>query len=297
MITKTPPIFFGTSDFAVYVLTELSRSGYKPSFVVTNPDRPRGRALQAQETPVAEWCRSTHVPTVKPSRLHADVLKEELRTRLGMTHPLYFLVAAYGSILPRPILEIPERGCINIHPSLLPRHRGPSPIQETLLTGDTETGVSIMLMDEKIDHGPIIASERIPLPSPPPPRRELETILGRLGGVLASKTIPLWLSGTLKPAAQDDASATYTKLISKSDGLISLEDDPQKNFRAFLAYDGWPGVFFQTERKGQPYRVKITSASLQNGTFVITRVRPEGGTDISWEDFMRGYGDPRRDSR
>lgn len=292
MNTLAPSIYFGTSEFAVSVLTTLSRLDLSPSLVITNPDRPRGRGLVEMETPVSAWCRDANIPVIKPMRLDADLIKKELTYRGHKLPPNYFLVAAYGGILPRSVLNIPKHGCINIHPSLLPRHRGPSPIHATLLEGDTGTGVTIMLMDEKVDHGPILAMERIPLPSPRP-RRKLEATLGDLGGTLAAQSIPLWLNGKITPAPQNEDSATFTKKISKGNGKISLDDDPQKNYRAFLAYDGWPGTFFLIERAGKPFRVKIIEASFQSGRFEITTVRPEGGTDISWNDFIRGYGDPR----
>ena len=190
-----------------------------------------------------------------------------------------FIVAAYGKILPPALLAAPHQGTLNVHPSLLPKYRGASPIEGQLLADDRECGVSIMLIDEKMDHGSIVAQASI-TPDPWPLRaRVLEELLAREGGKLLAEAIPPYLAGEIPPEPQDHTRATFVKKIKKEDGLIDLAADGYQNYLKFCAYDEWPGSFF-FDNNGK--RIKITDATFENGKFTPTRVIPEGKKEVAY---------------
>ncbi len=277
--------FFGTPRFAVYVLEELVKRGIEPALVVTAPDKPAGRGLALKKSEVKEWAEEHDIDVRTPT---------SLRERDPETDILFnsewdlFIVAAYGYLIPSDILRLPRHGSLNVHPSLLPRFRGPSPIESAILADEKETGVTIMLLDEKLDHGPIIAQASI-APEPWPIRASiLEEILARAGGELLAETIPPWLEGTLTPEPQDDSKATFTKKIEKEDGEIDLLGDAYQNYLKFCAYDEWPGTYFFAARGGKDVRVKIADAEYTEGKFSPTRVIPEGKREMDYTDFLRG---------
>ncbi|MCE9549167.1 methionyl-tRNA formyltransferase, partial [Candidatus Nomurabacteria bacterium] len=193
-----------------------------------------------------------------------------------------FVVVSYGKIIPKEILDLPRLGTINIHPSLLPLYRGPSPIVTPILNGDTETGVTIIKIDEEMDHGPILAQEKINL-SGDEFIWDLEKSLAELGGKLLVETIPKFIAGQVQLKEQDHNKATYVKKIKKEDGLIDLEDDAVKNYNKFRAYASWPRTFFFKNGK----RIIITKASLENNQFIIEKVLPEGKKEITWTEFNK----------
>jgi methionyl-tRNA formyltransferase len=177
----------------------------------------------------------------------------------------FAVVASYGKIIPQNILDIPRLGMLNVHPSLLPKLRGASPIQSAILT-ENETGVTIMRVDAEMDHGPIVAQaklnlkdsvvpsdevgfgKKVEVPDWPPYENDLEDLLGRQGGQLLAKILPDWLAGKISETEQDHTAATFCKKIEKEDGLLNLEDDPETNLRKIRAYHVWPGAYFFTER-------------------------------------------------
>ena len=180
-----------------------------------------------------------------------------------------------------------------MHPSLLPKLRGASPIQSAILEDAPmvephETGVTIMLIDEEVDHGPIVAQEKIIIENWPPKGSELEEILGALGGKLLAKTIPLWVAGTVTPQPQDHDNATYTKKMTQGSGHIDLADDPVRMYRKIRAFDTWPRAYFLTERGGREIRVIVTDAKIENSKLIPLRVIPEGKKEMRYEDFLRG---------
>jgi methionyl-tRNA formyltransferase len=170
---------------------------------------------------------------------------------------------------------------------MLPRWRGASPIQSAILH-DKNTGVTIMLVDAEMDHGPIVAQARIELEGWPPKASVLSEILASEGGRLLGEIIPNWIAGTITPEAQDPAKATFCKKIQKEDGHIELDGDAEQNYRKIQAYDLWPGTYFFAERNGKEIRVKIAEAELTDGTLHINRVIPEGKSEMDYEDFLRG---------
>lgn len=290
MMSNTPRfVFFGTPGFATIILDELERAGYLPALIVTAPDKPSGRKLIVTPSEAKTWALAHGIPVSTPEKIREN--KEFFKTvkQIGAE---FFVVAAYGKIIPKQLLDIPPKGVLNVHPSLLPKFRGPSPVESAILSGERETGATIMLLDEEMDHGPLLAQKKLPgvnLDIEHLPRGgELEEALAHLGGVLLTETIPLWITGEIAPVPQDHARATYTKKITKEDGAIDLGGDPEKNYRKIRAFDPWPGTYFFAERGGKKTRVRIADARLEGGTLVITRVVPEGKREMPYEDFLRG---------
>jgi methionyl-tRNA formyltransferase len=197
-----------------------------------------------------------------------------------------FVVIAYGKILPEKIISMPRFGTINVHYSLLPKFRGATPVEATLLAGETETGIAIQKMVFELDAGPIIREERYQI-------KETETApevkmnLSLLGAEILPGVIEQYVSGTLEPKEQVGEPTFCTK-IKKEDGKINLEDDGVMNYRKFKAYYGSPGTFFFQKHQDRDIRVKITAAHIEGGVFVIDKVTPEGKKEMLYRDFLRG---------
>ncbi|MEK7555911.1 MAG: methionyl-tRNA formyltransferase [Patescibacteria group bacterium] len=274
-------VFFGTPLLAVWVLEELEKGGILPSLVVTAPDKPAGRKLLLTPSPVKVWAAKRGFCILEPEKLDSNFISA-LKTEI---YDL-FIVAAYGKLIPKEMLGIPKHGVLNVHPSLLPKFRGASPIISAILSGEKETGTSIMLLDEQMDHGPIAAQESLDI-SDIPKASELGERLARLGGGMLVDLIPKWVTGNLKAREQDHAEASHCGKIIKEDGLINLADDPEKNYRKIRAFDEWPRACFFSERKGKKIRVVIKDARLEDGKLVITRVLPEGKKEMDYTDFQR----------
>jgi methionyl-tRNA formyltransferase len=199
-----------------------------------------------------------------------------------------FIIASYGKIIPQSVINLPPKKTLNIHPSLLPKYRGPSPMPSAMLDDAKETGVSIMRLDEQMDHGPIVAEEKV-FVNEWPTYEDFEEMMARKGAQLLAKILPEWVTDKIKEIPQDHSRATYTKKITKEDALINLEADPYLNFRKIQAYHEWPQAFFFVKKNGKDIRVKITSASFKEGKLIIEKVIPEGSKEMGYEDFGRGY--------
>lgn len=282
-MSKKPTFaFFGTPELAVWVLEELATVGIMPSLVVTSNDKPVGRSLVVTPPPAKVWADEHGIPVLQAASLKERSMVPELAN----SEWDLFIVAAYNIILPAWVLATPKHGVLNVHPSLLPKFRGPSPIRSSILTDARDAvGVSIMKLDEAVDHGPLVAQARVELPMWPVPGHELDELLFREGGRLLAEVIPLYLNGAITPEEQNHAEATYTKKFEKTDGELDLSGDGYKNYLRYCAMDGWPGTFFFTERNGERVRVKITGAVYEDGRFRITTVVPEGKKEQSWEVF------------
>lgn len=259
--------FFGTPRFAVYVLEELEKGGIVPDVIVTQPDRPAGRGLKLTASPVKIWALERHIP------LEATPPEVDL-----------FVVTAYGKILPKEMLAVPRKGTLNVHPSLLPKFRGPSPIESQILADDRECGVTVIKLDDEVDHGPIVAQASVTPEVWPMRASILEEMLAREGGKLLAETIPPYMEGSIVPESQDHTKATFTKKIQKEDGLIEIRHpmsdfEAYQNYLKFCAYDEWPGTFFFKD----DVRYKITDAVLENASFKPLRVIPEGKTEREWK--------------
>lgn len=275
--------FFGTPRFAEIILDELEQAGYVPTVVVTAPDKPKGRKLLLAPSEVKLWAQKRGIPVLTPENLH----DKDFVANLKKADCELFVVAAYGKIIPKTILDIPPYGALNVHPSLLPKFRGPSPVESVILSDETATGVTIIALDEQMDHGPIVAQRERVIGDWPPKGSELTLDLAHFGGALLVEIIPEWRNG-LRGVPQDHWHATFTKKITKEDGLIELSGDPFFNYKKIRAFDGWPGAYFFTERNGKKMRVVVSEARYENGLLIITRVIPEGKKAMSYEDFLRG---------
>jgi len=285
-MTDFTSIFFGTPHFAVYTLQILEEAGMLPDVIVTAPDKPAGRGLQLKEPPVKEWALARDIPVLQPGNLKEESGAMDL---IRNSEWDIFIVSAYGKLLPKDILALPKYGTLNVHPSLLPRFRGASPIESQILADERETGVTIMLMDEEMDHGPILAQASVTPEEWPLKARVLEEMLATIGGELLAETLVPYMGQKIPLEPQDHSKATLTKKIEKADGEISLADDPYQNYLKYCAYDGWPGVFFIYEKNaGQKIRVKITDAEYKNGVFTPLKVIPEGKKEIPYQTFLVG---------
>jgi len=270
--------FFGTPEFSVRILNILETHGLEPALIITAPDKPRGRKLIKTPTPVKKWALERGIPFRTPETLKGN---EAFLSELKSFDLDVSVVAAYGLILPESVLSAARLGSINVHPSLLPKYRGASPIESQILTDEKETGVTIIKMDALMDHGPILSSVAIKIPRAVPDAIELEKTLARLGGELLSETLVAYVHGGVKEKEQDHAKATYTKKISKDDALIDLSLNPRENFLKIQAYKRFKPHFF-AEKDGKKTRFVITRASFdaKRGALIIERVIPEGGKEI-----------------
>lgn len=274
--------FWGTSPFSVGVLEALKEHEIVPDLIITAPDKPKGRNLVITPTPTKIWAQENKIPFLQPK-----TLDDSLTSTLSDLQPTLFLVASYGKIIPKEILDIPKHGTLNVHPSLLPKLRGASPIQSAILS-EEKTGVTIMLVDEKMDHGPIVAQKEIPIFPWPPRTSELEEVLAHEGGKLLAEIIPNWVNGKIKAREQEHTRATYTKKFTKEDGLIDLSDDPTMNFRKIQAFHIWPKAYFLTKRHGKQIQVVIVEAELIDKNLIIKKVIPEGKKEMLYDDYLRG---------
>jgi methionyl-tRNA formyltransferase len=280
-------IFFGTSYFSVIILDELKVAGFTPTLVVTVPDKPKGRALVMTSPETKVWAETHNVPCVQFGTLKNAESETEIKK--------YFpdgcdvgVVASYGNIIPQNILDIPRRGMLNVHPSLLPKLRGASPLQSAILS-EHETGVTIMHLDAQMDHGGIVAQEKIAIHDWPPYALDLEELLGHAGGKLLAEVLPRWIAGTATETVQNHTEATFTKKIEKADAKLDLSAPMEVNLRKIRAYHVWPGAyFFHTHKSGKKIRVIVTRAHVENGILTIERVIPEGKKEMNYSDFLRG---------
>jgi methionyl-tRNA formyltransferase len=231
-------IFVATPAFAVPSLERLVADGHQISAVVTRPDRPAGRRRNLQASPVKLAAGRLAIPVLQPESLRDPGAIAELQALA----PTSIVVVAYGQILRRQVLDIPERGVLNVHPSLLPRWRGASPIPASILAGDNETGVTIMLMDEGMDSGPILSQKTLAIDDEDTTASLTETLANE-GAALLSETLPRWLAGEIARVPQDSTQATVCPLIRKEDGAIDWTLPATEIWRRIRAYNPWPGAY------------------------------------------------------
>ena len=294
----------GTPDFAVPVLSRLIDAGHDIAAVYSQPDRPSGRGRTLLPTPTKRLAGERGIEVRQPKSLRL----EDERAALASLSLDVIVVAAYGLFLPPDALEIPPLGCLNIHPSLLPRYRGPSPIVTAILNGDAETGVTIMKLDEGMDSGPILAQEQVSIDE-----EETALVLTRrmfdLGADLLVDTLPRWSSGKIQATPQDESRATFSTLVKKEDGEIDWTDDAERIAKMVRAYDPWPGTF--THWDGKLLKI-LNSTSMAgdappgqvvgldgggigigtgHGLLAVGRLQIEGRRPSDAQDFVRGYPD------
>jgi len=300
----------GTPKFGAIILEKLADSRYKPILVVTETDKPVGRKKVLTPPPVKVVAEKYEIPVLQPEKIRNS--ESEIRN----LKPDLIIVAAYGKILPEEILEIPKYGCLNVHPSLLPRWRGPSPVQFAILNGDTDSGVTIMKIAEKVDAGPVLIQRKLKLEGNET-YDVLHDKLGEMGGDLLIEIIPEWITGKIDPQLQDESRTTYTRILKKEDGKIDWEKSAEEIERQIRAFNLWPGIFTFWEKSGKLIRIKILKARVLNransktypigktlvagqnelcvqtgkGFLIIERLQLEGKKETDSEDLLRGYSD------
>jgi methionyl-tRNA formyltransferase len=248
----------GTPDFAVPTLEAVARE-HEVALVIAQPDRPAGRGLKLHKPPVVVKALELGLPVAQPSKIRTD----EFLDSIAALHPDVGVVIAYGRILPRRLLEIPRHGFINVHASLLPRYRGAAPIQRAIEAGETQTGVTIMRVDEELDHGAMLGIETIDIG----PDERLPSVSKRLseaGGEALLRVLSQLERGTAVDRQQNHALATHAAKIEKSEGRIAFDQPATAIYNRFRAFDPWPGIFFETQGES----IKVTDMRPARGTGV-----------------------------
>lgn len=295
-------IFVGTPKFGAIILEELVKNNYKPVLVITSSDKPVGRKQTLTPPPVKLIAQKYNIPLFQTEKIQESDLKN--------LKPDLIISAASKQILPKEILEIPKYGCLNVHPSLLPKYRGPSPIQAAILNGDKETGISIFLMNEKIDQGDIISTTTYSL-SGTENSQGLTKKLAELSVELLIKTIPKWANGEIKPQPQKESGVSYTKILKKEDGRINWEKSAEAIVRQIRAFEPWPGSFTfwdksrikilkarpaKSEKTLSPGKTFLTPKSqlavnCKKGSLIIEELQLEGKKPMKSEEFLKGHPD------
>jgi len=293
-------VFMGSPDFAIPSLEALQEK-YGLVAVVTQPDRPAGRGRTLTPCAVKQRALELGLPVLQPVSLR----KLGAISELAQYKPSLIVVAAFGQILPKMVLEMPAKGCVNVHASLLPKWRGASPIQAAIAAGDTETGVTIMQMNEGLDTGPILAQRSVPV-RPGTNSEELSHQLAFLGAQTLIEVLPSYLSGMLAPLPQDGTDQTYAPMLKKEQGELDFSKSALELDRKVRAFYPWPGTFFLLDGK----RVKVLEAHVHDSfasqageRFVINGLpaigtsesflvfdclQPEGKKPMSGQAFLNG---------
>jgi methionyl-tRNA formyltransferase len=297
---KLRAVFMGTAPFALPTLRSLADTE-EVIAVITQPDRPRGRGQEVAPPPAKELALDLGLKILQPERVkdpHFIAQLEELKIDV-------IVVAAFGQILPPAILGMPPLGCINVHPSLLPKYRGAAPINWTIINGESKTGVTTYLMDEGMDTGPILLSRQVEIKEDDT-AEELGEQLAALGGDLAQETVQGLKEKGLQPIPQDEKGATYAPLLKKADGLIQWEaaaDRIRNQIRGMLP---WPVAFTWLKGKrmklfrgrtgdgaGAPGEITSLEGGIEvacgTGSLVIEELQLEGGKKMGWKEFSRGH--------
>lgn len=272
--------FFGTSHIAVYVLDALAAASCLPELIVTVPEKKVGKVLAGAVSAAAAWGERKNIPVATDWK------------RFESESWDVAIIVDYGKILPASLLSIPKKGFLNVHPSLLPRFRGASPMRSAILNNEQNTGVTIIHVDDQMDHGPIIAQKQITVSDWPVRNSDLERILVPEGGALLASILPLYISDEITPQMQNHDVATYAAKFTKEDGLIHLEDDAYQNLLKVCAFEGWPGTYTFFERAGKKIRVQIVEAHIEGTKLVLDRVKPEGKQEMAYADFERSGAIP-----
>ena len=244
-------VFMGSPDFALPTLRRLLDSAHEVVAIYTQPDRPAGRGRTLHAPPAKKLALAHGVPVLQPARVSAPEHVEELA---GLA-PDLIVIAAYGQILKQPVLDTPRRGVINVHASLLPRHRGAAPVAAAIVADDEETGVSVMRTELALDAGPVLAQRRVPI-SPQDTSGTLADNLAQEGADLLMEVLPGWLDGSLVPTPQDASKATYAPTLRKENGRVDWQLPAEDVWRQVRAFTPWPGAF--THLAGQPLRLLET---------------------------------------
>jgi methionyl-tRNA formyltransferase len=253
-------IFMGTPRFGQMILEALV-GRYEIAAVVTQPDEGAGRGRKVTISPVKATALAHNLTVLQPPKVRQPEVVQQLRDLA----PAAIVVAAFGQILPPSILLLPAHGCINVHGSLLPRHRGAAPVPAAILTGDKQTGITIMLMDSGMDTGPMMSQASLDI-APDDTTASLTEKMGHLGASLLLDTLPRWMAGEITPQKQDDSRATYTKLLRREDGRIRWADTAEAIGRQCRAFHPWPGAFtLWGEQQVKVLRAKPAATQASDG--------------------------------
>lgn len=300
-------IYMGTPAVAVPGLEALCRMPeVEVVAAVTPPDRERGRGRRSEPPPVKEAALRLGIPVLQPDSLRF----QPAQNQLAKLHPDVIVVAAYGKLLPAQVLELPPHGCINLHPSLLPRHRGPSPVATAILEGDEATGVSLMLLDEGMDTGPVIIQQQYTMTGEET-AGDLTFTLFDIGAELLSDSLVPWVKGELQAHPQDSALATVSRKLERTDGLADWTLPAETLARRCRAYSPWPGLYTRWKGKmlkllevsplpedGIPHKPGLVVSGNQatpgavatgHGLLGLSRLQLEGRRAVTAHEFLTGY--------
>ena len=306
-------VYMGTPEIAATILERLLAEPYEVVLVVTQPDRPKGRGKAMACSPVKELAVSRDIPVFTPEKLRLPENVEVIRE----ADPDMIIVAAFGQILPKSVLDIPKWGCINVHASLLPQYRGAAPIQWSILDGEQETGVTIMYMNEGLDTGDILLQQEVPIAADET-GGSLHDKLAIAGAEALVRAIPGILDGSLTPVPQGEMTTPYAKQLTKEMGRLDFSWDAAKLERYIRGLNPWPGTFsFRDGQMLKIWRAEVCVDSVEEapepaekevlpGTVIaadrdsftvqtgcgrlrITEVQPEGKRRMSAEEYLRGY--------
>lgn len=270
-------VFMGSPDFSVPALRALA-AHYAIVGIVTQPDRPAGRGMTLTPPPVKVVADELSIPAIQPQKLRQPEAVQQLKD----WNPDLIVVAAFGQILRPEVLDLPRYGCINVHASLLPRHRGAAPIQAAILVGDAETGITIMKMDPGLDTGPMLRQRAIPI-GPEDTGGSLFERMSRLGGELLLETLPDYLSGKLAPQPQPESGSTYAPMLKKEDGLLDFTHPAAELERKVRAFSPWPGTYMLLD--GAPLKVHkthVAGGKAEAGQRAVMNGLPAVGTADGW---------------
>ncbi|HEX9778050.1 MAG TPA: methionyl-tRNA formyltransferase [Geopsychrobacteraceae bacterium] len=295
-------VFMGTPDFALGTLQGLIDAGVKLVGVYTQPDRPKGRGNKLAAPPVKELARQYDIPVFQPLKLRDPAAVAEL----AALQPDLIVVVAYGQILPRAVLDIPKYGCINVHASLLPKYRGAAPINKAIVDGESETGVTTMLMDAGLDTGDMLVKRSLPIGANET-AGQLHDRMALLGREALEETLRLLCAGALKPEKQDDILSCYAAMMKKEDGLIDWRQPAQTVHNLVRGLDPWPGAY--TRLDGEVLKLAQTAVDMSvggapgtilgadadgviiacgAGALVVGQLQLPGRKRLAAADFLRG---------
>ena len=302
-------VFMGSPGFGLPTLRAIRQAGHAVPLVVTQPDRPAGRSRRLTPVPVAAYAQAEGLPLYQPERLRGEGALAPVRE----AEPDVIVVAAFGLLLPKALLGLPPHGCLNVHPSLLPRHRGASPVQAAILAGDTETGVTIIRLSERMDAGPILAQVHTPLPADED-ALSLEPRLAEMGAELLVECLEPWAGGQLEARPQDEALATYCQRLERADAELDWTRSARELARVVRAFRGrtdaftfWHGRLLKIFKAapvtdvappGRPGSVTVGRDSdgrnyplvaADRGALLLREVALEGRPPTSGAAFLNGY--------
>jgi methionyl-tRNA formyltransferase len=307
-MNKVGAILMGTPEFAENIFRKFYdalKDKFEIIAVITAQDKPVGRKQILTPSPVKKWAIENNLPVLQPDKIR----KPEWVEKIKELNPELIILTAFGQIIPQEILDIPKYKALNIHPSLLPKYRGASPIQSVILNGENETGACLMIMDAEMDHGPVLRISKLESLNPKISYTELAKNLSDLGAELLIKTLPDWINGKIKPQEQNHAQATFCKIIKKEDGKIDWNKSADEIERQIQAFQEWPeshanfndqqlkiveaeAVNKKTDRKvGEVFldENKNLCAQTGSGILILKTIQLEGRKPVPVKDFLNGH--------